>query len=226
MREAGHSSGLFFISGPGTPRADTQAKRNGYPRMTDPQDKSDLHDRSVWRGRSAGRYRDTVLDSGASSVLLAQAGLSGHDYVCVHPGATMSVHGFRFECLRELSRRLLDRGICLALTGSAAQLAVISEFRTNLGGSSGALIGDFVGRTSIGTLTDIVARSRLVISDGSGISQIAAAVHTPSLVIAHQQEAPAHVAHESAGIARINALFVAARILMQERWSAAAQVQH
>ncbi|NKF23475.1 glycosyltransferase family 9 protein [Solimonas marina] len=134
------------------------------------------------RGTAVAASRN-VAPPGTSALLLSQAGLQDRGYVCVHTGVLTLAPSARLACFRGLVQRLLDDGIAVALTGPAGQLAFAAEFRTQLRVEAGILLADFVGRTSLGTLTDLVSRARLLISDGPGATRIAATVQTPSLIV-------------------------------------------
>ncbi|WP_051361708.1 glycosyltransferase family 9 protein [Solimonas soli] len=124
-----------------------------------------------------------ALERCESSLLLAQAGLAGRRYVCIHAGARLPSRRWPLARFRAVAARLAAAGYSLALTGSAAEIAQNNELRNGLRLPPGIALGDFAGRTSVGALAEIVARAALLVANDTGISHVAAAVGTPSIII-------------------------------------------
>jgi ADP-heptose:LPS heptosyltransferase len=118
-----------------------------------------------------------------AALLLAQAGLVGRPYVCVHAGARLASRRWPLARFRAVAEHLAAQGYSLALTGAAAEIAQNNELRHGLQLPPGTVLGDFAGRTSIGALAEIVARASLLVANDTGISHVAAAVGTPSIIV-------------------------------------------
>ena len=124
----------------------------------------------------AQEYREARL-------LLSQAGLVGRPYVCIHAGARLASRRWPLARFRAVAEQLAADGYGLALTGSAAEIAQNNELRAALQLPAATPLGDFAGRTSIGALAAIVERAALLVANDTGISHVAAAVATPSIIV-------------------------------------------
>ena len=111
---------------------------------------------------------------------LLQHGVSSGSYVCIHAGAQLPSRRWPIERFATVANRLAAQGETIVLTGTeaeAAQVAALSaaiEFPTV----------NLAGRTSLWTLGALIEGAALVICNDTGISHVAAAVGTPSVVIA------------------------------------------
>jgi ADP-heptose:LPS heptosyltransferase len=105
--------------------------------------------------------------------------ISGQAYVCMHPGARLATRRWLPERFAQVADALAGAGWTIVLTGTASEARVIHEVRARM--SAPAI--DLAGRTSLGTLATLVERARLVICNDTGISHIAAATRTPSIVV-------------------------------------------
>jgi ADP-heptose:LPS heptosyltransferase len=100
-------------------------------------------------------------------------------YVCIHPGASVPERRWpadRFACV---AKTLADRGLRIVLTGSAAE----AQLTHSLASSIAAPVVDLAGKTSLATIAAVIARSRLLVCNDTGVSHVAAAVRTPSVVV-------------------------------------------
>ena len=100
-------------------------------------------------------------------------------YVCVHPGARMESRRWLPKRFAYVADGLANQGLQVVLTGSADERpivdAVLREMRMP------AI--DMCGRTELGALAAMIAGARLLVSNDTGISHIAAAVATPSVIV-------------------------------------------
>ena len=102
------------------------------------------------------------------------------DYACVHPGSQQPARRWPAERFAEVADALAGAGLKVVLTGTASELHLTRRVAAAM--RSPAI--DLAGRTSLGVLGTIVARARLLVSNDTGISHIAAALRTPSVIVA------------------------------------------
>src|SRR5690606_41515382 len=79
-----------------------------------------------------------------------------------------------------LAERLLRRGLQIVLTGTAGEARRVLEMQQLL--PVGSVI-NLAGRTSLGLLGCVVQQAELLVSNCTGISHIAAALETKSLIL-------------------------------------------
>jgi ADP-heptose:LPS heptosyltransferase len=100
-------------------------------------------------------------------------------YVCVHPGARLPSRRWLPARFAEVADRLATSGLRVILTGSPDEAEVVGAVRRAM--RMPAL--DLSGKTDLGALAGLIARARLVVSNDTGISHVAAAVATPSVIV-------------------------------------------
>lgn len=100
-------------------------------------------------------------------------------YVCIHPGARLQSRRWLPQRFAYVADGLAAHGWQVVLTGSADERpiadAVLHAMR--------APAIDMCGRTDLGALAAMIAGARLLVSNDTGISHIAAAVATPSVIV-------------------------------------------
>jgi len=99
--------------------------------------------------------------------------------VCVHAGAQLPSRRWWPERFADVARRLADRGHTVVLTGTAGErgLADMIASRDPL------RIVNAAGRTTLWTLGALLRRARLLVCNDTGVSHVAAALGTRSVVI-------------------------------------------
>jgi len=107
-------------------------------------------------------------------------GLRLHNYAVIHPGSQLASRRWLPERFAEVGDALAAEGLRIVLTGTASERALTARVQSAM--REPAL--DLAGRTSLGALAAVVARARLIVCNDTGISHIAAATGTPSVVIA------------------------------------------
>lgn len=117
-------------------------------------------------------------DHTALQAITAAYGLA-RNYVCIHPGASVSARRWPPEQFAAVADWLADRGFQIVLTGSAAETELTQTVATAMHAPSLNL----AGRTSLGAIAALLSRSRLLICNDTGVSHLAAALQTPSVVI-------------------------------------------
>ncbi|MGE3797413.1 MAG: glycosyltransferase family 9 protein [Thermomicrobiales bacterium] len=97
-----------------------------------------------------------------------------------HCGAKLPSRRWPIERFASLGNALADHtGATIVLTGSAHERALTAELREQVRGP----VIDLAGRTTLGTLGAVVARLDLLVTNDTGISHVAAATRTPSVVL-------------------------------------------
>ncbi len=114
--------------------------------------------------------------------LRALHGLDGR-YVCIHPGARWSSRRWPLDRFAAVAHEVAARGARIVLTGSGDEREIVGALAERLRGAGVAVV-DLAGRTSLGALACLLRGARLLVCNDTGISHVAAAVGTPSVVIA------------------------------------------
>lgn len=99
--------------------------------------------------------------------------------VCIHPGARDVRRWWAPQKFARIADAVAAMGFDVVFTGTAAEAAAVDGVRQRMRTRSISL----VGRTGLGALGALIARTRLVISNDTGISHVAAATRTPSIVV-------------------------------------------
>jgi ADP-heptose:LPS heptosyltransferase len=107
-------------------------------------------------------------------------GLERESYAVVHPGAQLPSRRWPPARFAEVADALSADGLQVVLTGTAGEAGIVGAVKAAM--RTPAL--DLAGRTTLGGLAALVARARLVVANDTGISHIAAAVRTPSVIVA------------------------------------------
>ncbi len=100
-------------------------------------------------------------------------------FVCVHPGARLPSRRWLPQRFAEVADSLAGQGLQVVLTGSADERAVVDAVKQAM--QAPAI--DLCGKTSLGALAALLVRARLVICNDTGISHVAAALATPSVIV-------------------------------------------
>lgn len=101
------------------------------------------------------------------------------DYICIHPGARKSDRRWPVENFAHVADGLAALGLQIVLTGSKDEARLTAATALNI--KSPAV--DLGGKTSLGVLGALISRARLLLSNDTGVSHIANAVKTPSVVL-------------------------------------------
>lgn len=101
-------------------------------------------------------------------------------YVCIHPGARLPSRRWPPERFAQVADRLAEDGFSIVLTGTREESPILATVQEAMA----ATALDLSGHTSLGILAALVAEASLVVCNDTGISHVAAAVGTPSVVVA------------------------------------------
>jgi ADP-heptose:LPS heptosyltransferase len=83
------------------------------------------------------------------------------------------------ERFAQVGEALAGAGWAVVVTGAAEE----AELAASLARCMRAPVLDFAGRTSLGGLAQLIARAALIVCNDTGVSHVAAAVGTPSVVV-------------------------------------------
>lgn len=100
-------------------------------------------------------------------------------YVCIHPGARLPSRRWHPQRFAEVADRLAEEGMKIVLTGSSDESELVRAVQRTMRMPS----LDLSGKTELGTLGALIGQARLVVSNDTGISHLAAAVATPSVIV-------------------------------------------
>ena len=118
-------------------------------------------------------------EAAAFAALRAMLPLGKGGYACIHPGARLASRRWLPERFALVADALSAGGLSIVLTGTADEAPLLAAIRQNM--RRPAI--DLAGHTSLGTLAALVAAADLVVCNDTGMSHVAAAVGTPSVVI-------------------------------------------
>ena len=109
----------------------------------------------------------------------AAPGLASGSYVCIHPGARLPSRRWPPQRFAEVADGLADQGWTVVLTGSPDERELTQAVR----GAMRSHAIDLTGATTLGSLAALLAGARLLVCNDTGVSHVAAAMATPSVVI-------------------------------------------
>lgn len=108
-----------------------------------------------------------------------QLDLSTQKLVCMHPGSRGTSRQWPVEYFALLADYCIEQGFSVAITGVESERPITSK----LIGLIRYPVIDLTGKTTLGSLGALIQSSYYLISNCTGVSHIAAALQTPSLVI-------------------------------------------
>lgn len=99
------------------------------------------------------------------------------NYICIHPGASVSTKRWSASDFAAVAARLAAQGYQIVLTGTAAE--------AELTGAIAQIVPsiDLAGQTSLGAMAILLKRAHLLICNDTGVSHLAAALRVKSVVI-------------------------------------------
>lgn len=111
-------------------------------------------------------------------------GLKKKQYVCIHPGSRGSWRQWPIFYFAQMADLCADCGYEVVITGTTNELELakkVVNFSRNP-----ALI--CAGKTNLGTAAALIKNSKLLIANCTGVSHLAAALETPSVIISMDGE--------------------------------------
>jgi ADP-heptose:LPS heptosyltransferase len=115
-----------------------------------------------------------------SATLIEAMGIECSRLVIVHPGSQLTSRRWPAERFAQVADKLAEAGWQIAITGTHGERELTA---TVLGGMTRSAL-HLAGLTSLGGLAALTAQARLVIANDTGISHVAAAMRTPSVIVA------------------------------------------
>jgi len=105
-------------------------------------------------------------------------------YVCIHPGSRGSWRRWPPQYFALLADHCAEKGLDLVITGTAAEKDITREVIKCLHHP----VIDLTGRTNLGSLAALLKDAFMLIANCTGVSHMAAALHTPSVIISMDGE--------------------------------------
>lgn len=105
--------------------------------------------------------------------------LSAGSYICLHPGARSASRRWGAEKFAAVGDALSGQGYQIVLTGSEAERDLTQATASQMYSP----VIDAAGKTDPGMLALLLANARLLICNDTGVSHLAAAVQTPSVIL-------------------------------------------
>jgi ADP-heptose:LPS heptosyltransferase len=133
----------------------------------------------------AGTDLEFPIDSSefaAFENIRSELGLSDNHYICIHPGARDRNRRWRKENFAFISRQLFNKGYQILLSGSLDEENLLASVQAQMPHPVINIV-DRLGDVDVGTLALIIKSSRMLISNDTSVSHIAAGVKTPSVII-------------------------------------------
>ncbi len=108
------------------------------------------------------------------------AGLAPGSYLCIHPGARLRSKCWAPQRFAEVADRIADEsGLRIVLTGSGQEIGLTAAVAAHMRHAA----VNAAAPISIGAMAALMRKGRLLISNDTGVSHIAAGLRLPSVVI-------------------------------------------
>lgn len=112
-------------------------------------------------------------------ILNAELGLRLKQYVIIHPGARDNKRWWSPEKFAKAADYMHEKGYTILLTGTEIESLTVNQVASLMKAPSINLCG----KTNLGVLAELIRHAKLLLSNDTGVSHIAAAMRTPSVVI-------------------------------------------
>ena len=121
----------------------------------------------------------TTADEDAYRRLEEARALKPGHYICLHPGGRGQNRRWAPEQFAVIADQLVKAGHTVVVTGTAQELAITRTMREHM--QERAIV--MTGRTDLGTLGVLLRDARLLVANDTGVSHLAAALKTPSVIV-------------------------------------------
>ncbi|HSH31183.1 MAG TPA: glycosyltransferase family 9 protein, partial [Candidatus Saccharimonadales bacterium] len=105
-------------------------------------------------------------------------GLQSHRYIVVHPGA-ISARPWPPAAFAKVADALAPAGWQIVLTGTASEQTITARVAAKMKHP----VIDLAGVTDLGSLAALIRDAALLVANDTGVSHVAAATRTPSVII-------------------------------------------
>lgn len=122
-----------------------------------------------------------LLQSGPGLACDSDSSMLARRWVLVHPGSQWPSRRWPAERFAAVADLLADQGCSIALTGTAAE----AELTRAVAATMRAPALDLAGRTTLWSLGALIERASLLVCNDTGVSHVAAALGTPTTVVAN-----------------------------------------
>ncbi|HET9670296.1 MAG TPA: glycosyltransferase family 9 protein [Casimicrobiaceae bacterium] len=112
--------------------------------------------------------------------ILARHRLSPGRFACVHPGARLYTRRWLPEYFAVVAEEIARHRVRVVLTGSGEEALLTRRIARMLPAAS---VVDLAGQTRLGVFAAMLAQARLLVSNDTGVSHVAAALRVPSIVV-------------------------------------------
>jgi ADP-heptose:LPS heptosyltransferase len=132
-----------------------------------------------------GEALEFPLSAADSLALSGDSGLASaldRPYVCIHPGARNRRKCWAPDDFAAVADGLAEAGYRIVLTGSADESDLTARVRDKMSAWSACLDTSSLN-LAVGTLAAVLQKSSLLVSNDTGVSHLAAALQTPSVII-------------------------------------------
>jgi ADP-heptose:LPS heptosyltransferase len=106
------------------------------------------------------------------------------NYVCLHPGARDAKRRWRPEKFAATGDTLARLGLQVVLTGTQSERSLTEAVAQHMRFPA----VDLAGKTNMGSLALLIGSARLLVSNDTGVSHLAAALHVPSIILFNASE--------------------------------------
>ena len=106
--------------------------------------------------------------------------LSHRPYIIVHPGSQLPSRRWPTARFATVAQQLANLGFAIVVTGTAAEQALVMDLVSRIEPTPLSL----AGMTTLGELGALIDGAALLVSNDTGVSHIAAALRTPSVIVA------------------------------------------
>jgi ADP-heptose:LPS heptosyltransferase len=100
-------------------------------------------------------------------------------YACIHPGGRGPARRWSTEGFLEVALGLSDRDLRIAITGVREERPLADTLARSVPGE----VVNLAGLTTLGSLGVLLSHARLLIANDTGVSHVAAALGTPSVIL-------------------------------------------
>lgn len=159
-----------------------------------------------------------------------QIPLASQKYICIHPGSRGSWRRWPGRYFAMLANYCAEQGYIVVITGSADEYDITNNMIQHVNYP----VINLTGKTTLGSLALLIKNAFMMISNCTGVSHIAAATRTPSIIISMDGEsgrwAPTnkkrHVMFDWTKQQKLENVFMKTAFLMQELEKGIARVTH